>query len=150
MLLRSASRHPSFGFGCTEYLMKILAECGSSFATTEEREIGRDVKEKLCYVASDYDIELKSTAESSDKKQTHMLSDGNIITATLTTTTRTTATTAPHPPHPLYKRVAHGLAASYVNRNTQHGRDLSNHANHKAPTTARTAPATARHTQWLK
>ena len=40
----------------------------------------RDVKEKLCYLALDYDPELKSTAESSDKKQTHMLSDGNIFT----------------------------------------------------------------------
>ena len=44
-------------------------------------EFGRDVKEKLCYIASDSDTELKSTAESFDKKQTHMLSDGNIITA---------------------------------------------------------------------
>ena len=39
----------------------------------------RDVKEKLCYLALDFDTELKSTAESSDKKQTHMLSDGNMF-----------------------------------------------------------------------
>ena len=45
-----------------------------------ESEVGRDVKEKLCYIAFDYDTELKLTAESSDKNQTHMLSDGNIIT----------------------------------------------------------------------
>ena len=53
--------------------MKISFERGYSFISTEEREIGRDAKEKLCYVASDYDTELKSTAESFDKK--HMLSD---------------------------------------------------------------------------
>ena len=60
--------------------MKISSERGYSFTTTEEREIGRDAKEKLCYIALDYDTELKSIAESSDKKQIHMLSDGNIIT----------------------------------------------------------------------
>merc|ERR1711916_370343 len=41
---------------------------------------GRDVKEKLCYIALDYDTELKSTAESSDKEKTYELPDGNIIT----------------------------------------------------------------------
>ena len=68
------------GRDLTVYLMKISSERGYSFTTTEESEIGRDVKEKLCYFALDYDTELKSTAESSDKKQTHMLPDGNIIT----------------------------------------------------------------------
>jgi len=58
------------GCGLTEFLVKISFERGYSFMTTEERKIGRDVKEKLCYV--------KSTAVSLDKK--HMLSDGNIIT----------------------------------------------------------------------
>ena len=45
-----------------------------------KRRFGRDVKEKLCYIALVYDTELKSTTESFDKKQTHMLSDGNIFT----------------------------------------------------------------------
>merc|ERR1712122_392962 len=35
---------------------------------------------KLCYIALDYDTELKSTAESSDKEKTYELPDGNIIT----------------------------------------------------------------------
>jgi len=47
---------------------------------TSRREFGRGVKEKLCFIAFDYDAVLKSTAESSDKKQTHMLSDGNVFT----------------------------------------------------------------------
>ena len=70
----------SAGHDLTEHLRKILTERGYSFTTTAEREIGRCVKEKLCYIAFDSDTELKSTAEGSDKKQTHMLSDGNIIT----------------------------------------------------------------------
>ena len=32
-----------------------------SFTTTAERKFGRDVKEKFCYIAFDYDTELKST-----------------------------------------------------------------------------------------
>ena len=68
------------GRDLSDYLMKILTERRYSFTTTAESEIGRDVKEKLCYIAFVQDTELKLIAESSDKKQTHMLSDGNNIT----------------------------------------------------------------------
>jgi len=59
--------------------MKVLTESRYSFTTTAEREIGRDVKEKLCYVALDYDTALKSTAESSDKEHTYVPSDENCV-----------------------------------------------------------------------
>jgi len=69
------------GRDLTEYMMKILTERGFSFTTSAEREIVRDMKEKLCYISENYDSDLADSEsnKSSDVEKNYELPDGKVI-----------------------------------------------------------------------
>lgn len=68
------------GRDITEYLRRLLRQKGYSFESSTEREIVRDIKEKLCYVALNPEEELKG--EKAKIEVSYTLPDGEKITIT--------------------------------------------------------------------
>jgi len=60
--------------------MRILVERGYSFTTSAEKEIVRDIKEKMSYVAVNYQEEMDKAETSSDIDRNYELPDGRVIT----------------------------------------------------------------------
>ena len=59
----------------TQFMFKIIRESGINFSTSAEFEIVKDMKEKCCYVALDFDEELKKVEEMK-----YELPDGKVVT----------------------------------------------------------------------
>jgi len=68
------------GRDLTDHMIKLLTERGYAFTTSAEREIARDIKEKLAYVAEDFDQAMAEAERSSVAiEKTYEMPDGAIL-----------------------------------------------------------------------
>jgi actin-related protein len=76
----AVSRIQLAGRDLTTFMAKLLKERGYEFNSSAELEIVRDIKEKTCFVALDYEASLKQAQDSSSLEMNYELPDGKIIT----------------------------------------------------------------------
>ncbi len=67
------------GRDITTYLLRLLRQSGHVFQTSAEKEIVRDIKEKLCYVAIDPEKEIMLSKRVAGIIKSYMLPDGETV-----------------------------------------------------------------------
>jgi len=67
------------GRAITTYAARVLQENGENFTSTAELEIVKDIKEKLCFVAQDYETEHAAAQQSASEDQSFTLPDKRVI-----------------------------------------------------------------------
>lgn len=75
----AVSRIQLAGRDLTTFMAKLLTEKGYVFTSSAEMEIVRDIKEKLCFVALDYEAAMKQSYESTTFEKKYELPDGRVI-----------------------------------------------------------------------
>jgi actin beta/gamma 1 len=65
------------GRDITNHLVRLLTERGHSLNNSAEREIVRDIKEKLCFIALDFNEEMAKAKSSPDLEKQYELPDGS-------------------------------------------------------------------------
>ncbi|CAF0773171.1 unnamed protein product [Rotaria sordida] len=79
-LTHAINRLDLAGRDLTNWMVRLLTERGYALTSTSEREIVRDIKEKLCYVALNFEQELITSSISNNIETNYELPDGHIIT----------------------------------------------------------------------
>ena len=81
-IISSVVRLNFAGIDLTEYMIKLWNDSGKNFSTVVEKEIIKEIKEKACYVALDYNEELKNIKEFKDfnkRNSNYELPDGTNV-----------------------------------------------------------------------
>lgn len=68
------------GRDLTTWMQKILKDNNYNFDTSAEKEIVREMKEKVCFVSQDYAGDLEKAAKTQELETQYTLPDGNVCT----------------------------------------------------------------------
>ena len=79
-ILHAVNKVPIAGRDLTQFMSKLLTERGIKLSSSAELEIVRVIKEKLAFVALDYDAALKRSYNYTTYEKNYEMPDGNAIT----------------------------------------------------------------------